>query len=96
VERLPGARSHEPPHRFLDSAFGSARNDTFFAVPSCHPDRVPPSCHPDRESVATFQAVVLTEGRSDVSICHPDRESVATSGGIYGVATGSAFPRATP
>ena len=39
-------------HRFLDSTFGSARNDIFFAVPSVRLDR---------ESGATFHAVIPTE-----------------------------------
>jgi len=68
-------------HRFLDSTFGSARNDKFFAVPSV--------C-PDREGGATIHDVIPTKRaerrftmssrpreRSDDSRCHPDRESGA-------------------
>ena len=68
-------------HRFLDSAFSFARNDTFFAVPSIRPDRGSPTSHPDRETGTTIQAVFPIEQRSDVSSCHPDR-SRRRSGGI--------------
>ncbi len=93
--RSDGGRVHDwsrfqkPHHRFLDSAYGLARNDTFIVPPSFQPDRGLPIC-PDRESEATFQAVIPTEKakrrfklssrpreRTVVSICHPDRESGA-------------------
>ena len=40
-------------HRFLDSAGGLARNDSFFVPPFIQCNRDAPSCHPDRGSKAT-------------------------------------------
>ena len=61
-------------HRFLDSTFGSARNDIFFAVPSVRPDR---------ESGATFHAVIPTERAERTSGgIHSTRK--ARSGQAYG------------
>jgi len=45
-------------HRFLDSAFGFARNDSFFAVPSVRPDQ---------KSGTTFHAVIPTERAEQTS-----------------------------
>ena len=84
---LLGKRLPDRPHRFLGSALGLARNDSFFVplqiVPTERAERHfmlssrprersnVSSCHPDRGSGASFQAVIPTEGAE------------RSSGGIY-------------
>ena len=70
--KLMGTRFHERPHRFLDSAVGLARNDTFFIPLSSLPERGAPICCPGRRREATLHVVIPTE------------EALRPSGGISG------------
>ena len=64
-------------HRFLDSAFGSARNDTFLAFPTRNFDLAPKPVIPTEGAERRFMLSSQPREQSDVSCCHPDRASGA-------------------